>query len=378
MLYSMTYNQQRKQNLRHNKDLFDSCIARAKATRNKEELPLIFTETCMEPGTWVCALDFDEKDPAKREDYGVVAWACEQAGLHHARTPSGNLKIFLKLATCLLPRNAETAAALRTAIIESPVMEPVKLLLMAEQWDWLIATIDTHVNTMTRVFATEQIRLVVLEAEAGPVVSLEGSLDEAGNPIGSTIVSILNSISSHRYNPYTHDLPKGPISEFIGIGAEAAKREAFIRILLNLRKLQEGFDLPQKKFANELNVSISIINKWIKELQQRGWLRCIDHSYCPGVKAKTFKATGELLYALQRVAPKTHKKPLPVQVESGNFYRQMLTSLWYFNSETEFLAWVKRLKGITDRRLKEAGRYARAHYRRAAAARADTGKSVSI
>ena len=89
MLFSHTKNQQAKQNLKHSEYSYISMIEKAESQRRKDLLPLIFTETCMEPGTWVCALDFDAKNDGDREVFNIVEWACQQVGIAHARTPQG-------------------------------------------------------------------------------------------------------------------------------------------------------------------------------------------------------------------------------------------------------------------------------------------------
>jgi hypothetical protein len=49
------------------------------------------------------------------------------------------------------------------------------------------------------------------------------------------------------------------------------------------------------------------------------------------------------------------------------FYKDMLSALNRFDTEEAFTRWVSRLPGMTEKRRKEANKYARCHFRKKAA-----------
>jgi transcriptional regulator with XRE-family HTH domain len=341
-------------------------------TQDKTILPLLLLETAgnKSASRHLICLDFDDLS----NKVGVCLTPeeiIERIGESHpamAVSPSGNgLKVFITIQGDL-PRCAEDNRRLRQEVKDQFIdRKAAEDKTWGRLWTRIEGAWDDAVVALTRCFATEEIGRAALlgVSEVAHVVRY----GVASNVESRSIVSNLNTDSSaHRFNPLEDNTPTpANLKEFVGIGTEARGREALIRILLNLRKLQTAFDLPQRKLAEELGVSVSVINKWLKELQARGWLRILDHSYTPGVKAKTYKATSSLLYAMQQLRPTTRiKKSLPICVEDGRFYRQALGALNYFESEDSFMKWVEGLSGITDKRIKEARRYARGHFRRIA------------
>jgi len=369
MRFVRTFNPSKTYDWSYSTKLRDALIG--KFRRNpftKEHLPLLHLESVSLGGgdRHLICIDLDKVFNILPVSAYAVAERLKMQWPAVALSPSATgVKIFIAIQGDL-PSNAADFSILKEEVKEQFFGRQASRRAADPIWNSIYKCWDDAVVSLTRCFADHEIgAAAVAGASLGVQVVRWGT---ASRLESRTIVSNLDTDTSpaHRFNPYTGTLPSG-LSEFIGVGNESKGREALLRIFLNVRRLQESFDLPQKKLAHELNTSISMVNKWLKELKQRGWLRCTDHSYCPGVKAKTFKAVGPLLYAIQKtVKPASGTKALPNQVEDGKFYQQMLSALWYFQSDESFLSWLQKLRGLTPSRLKEGTRYARSHYRKLA------------
>jgi hypothetical protein len=80
-----------------------------------------------------------------------------------------------------------------------------------------------------------------------------------------------------------------------------------LRILISTHNLasDEGFQLPQTKIAETAKVSLPAVNRYLKKLQDLGVLTKTSDKYFPGVRSKTYKASGLLLKFIQM-----HKRSL--------------------------------------------------------------------
>jgi len=174
--------------------------------------------------------------------------------------------------------------------------------------------------------------------------------------------TIFNTVSNTRAY-YQADLAQLPPE--LQLWARTEDRRQLLQILTACWGLLQGFNLPLAKLADQLGVTAMTVCRFLKELKTLQVIDCVDHSYEWGVKAKTYKAKGVLYKAIQ-----AHKgnykpcKPLPSTVLPGTFYKTCLSALNRFDTEDQFLAWVSRLGGINERRLREAKKYSRCHFRK--------------
>lgn len=179
-----------------------------------------------------------------------------------------------------------------------------------------------------------------------------------------TILNIDGKTRTYQY----YEAPLSALPEELQLWAKTPERLHLLRILCATWGLLEKFNLPLELIANQVGVTPITISRFFKELKQLGVLECTDHSYQWGVKAKTYKAHGSLYKAIQKYKSgfKT-SKPLISEVRPGMFYKDMLSALNRFDSEDSFIRWVSRLPGITEKRRREASKYARCHFRKKAA-----------
>jgi predicted transcriptional regulator len=177
--------------------------------------------------------------------------------------------------------------------------------------------------------------------------------------------TILNTVSK-TVTYYQSDLDQ--LAPELRLWAKTADRVQLLQILTACWGLLEAFNLPLEKIALQLNVSPMTVSRMLKELKTLGVIECTDHSYQWGVKAKTYKAHGALYKSIQKHKA-SHKpsKPLISSVRPGMFYKDMLSALNRFDSQESFTRWVSRLSGMTEKRRREALKYARCHFRKKAA-----------
>jgi DNA-binding transcriptional regulator YhcF (GntR family) len=175
--------------------------------------------------------------------------------------------------------------------------------------------------------------------------------------------TILNTVSK-TVTYYQSSLDQ--LAPELRLWAKTPDRVQLLQILTACWGLLESFNLPLEKIAAQLEVSPMTVSRMLKELKNLGVIECIDHSYQWGVKAKTYKAHGALYKSIQaHKAAHKPSKPLISAVRPGMFYKDMLSALNRFDSEDSFNGWVSRLKGLTEKRRKEAAKYARCHFRKA-------------
>lgn len=179
-----------------------------------------------------------------------------------------------------------------------------------------------------------------------------------------TILNIDGKTRTYQY----YEAPLTALPEELRLWAKTPERLHLLRILSATWGLLEKFNLPLELLANQVGVTPITISRFFKELKQLGVLECVDHTYQWGVKAKTYKAHGSLYKAIQKhKAGYKTSKPLISSVRPGMFYKDMLSALNRFDSQDSFERWVSRLPGITEKRRREATKYARCHFRKKAA-----------
>ena len=159
---------------------------------------------------------------------------------------------------------------------------------------------------------------------------------------------------------------------------QEGQRKALLKILVAAWGLAQdtGWNLPIEQLALNIGSSPSQVSRILKELVQAGLIVCIDHTYKQGIKAKTYKAKGALFHAIQRHKadyllsgkPTKSVKGLPTCIEDGQFHKLCLQVLNRFQTSDTFLSYIRGLTGITDKRQKEAARYAKCHFNRTQAA----------
>lgn len=192
-------------------------------------------------------------------------------------------------------------------------------------------------------------------ASRPPVVQAQSTAKEESR-------TIFNTVSNTRAY-YQADLSQLP--EELQLWAKTQDRRQLLQILTACWGLLQGFNLPLAKLADQLGVTAMTVSRFLKELKTIGVIDCVDHSYEWGIKAKTYKAKGVLYKAIQ-----AHKgnskpsKPLPSTILPGTFYKTCLSALNRFDTEDQFMAWVSRLGGINERRLREAKKFSRCHFRK--------------
>ena len=305
----------------------------------KDRLPILGLQNML-------CLDFDVKDYPTGWTLGRLRNALEYS-LPYAlitNSVSGNVKAFIVLDRPIQTDNIE--AFLRELLPESlhffdragATRCYVNRELVNELSDWLLS--------------------------APPAVTVSaGSAQEQEE--GRTILNTVSKTVTYYQSSLDQLAPE------LRLWAKTPDRAQLLQILTACWGLLEAFNLPLEKLALQLGVSPMTVSRMIKELKTLGVIDCIDHSYQWGVKAKTYKAHGVLYKAIQaHKAAHKHssnlRKPLISSVRPGMFYKDMLSALNRFDSEDSFNRWVSSLKGLTDKRRREAAKYARCHFRKAA------------
>jgi len=219
----------------------------------------------------------------------------------------------------------------------------------------------------TRVYVNERLvnELSDWLASAPPTVSVKGGPGQ-GQEEGRTILNTVSKTVTYYQSSLDQLAPE------LRLWAKTEERVQLLQILTACWGLLQSFNLPLEKIAVQLGVSPMSVSRMLKELKALKVIECIDHSYQWGVKAKTYKAHGVLYKAIQahKAAHKpssTLRKPLISSVRPGMFYKDMLSALNRFDSEDVFIRWVSRLQGLTEKRRREALKYARCHFRKKAA-----------
>jgi len=301
------------------------------ATLKKSRLPILGLQQML-------CLDFDPKDYTAGWTQQRLTNALEYS-LPYAlvtQSVSGNTKAFLVLDRPIATDNIDSF--LRELLPESlhffdragATRCYVNQTLVNELSDWL--------------------------SSAPPAVSVKGGSDQRGEESRT----ILNTVSK-TVTYYQSSLDQ--LAPELRLWAKTGERVELLRILTACWGLLQSFNLPLEKIALQLGVSAMTVSRMLKELKALKVIECVDHSYEWGVKAKTYKAHGVLYKAIQ-AHKANHKpsKPLISSVRPGMFYKDMLSALNRFDSQESFTRWVSGLKGLTEKRRREAAKYARCHF----------------
>lgn len=211
----------------------------------------------------------------------------------------------------------------------------------------------------TRCYVNERLVNEIADWLTGNPPTVKVGSDKGGEESRTILNTVSKSVTY-----YQSSLDQ--LAPELRLWAKTADRVQLLQILTACWGLLESFNLPLEKIAAQLEVSPMTVSRMLKELKNLGVIECIDHSYQWGVKAKTYKAHGALYKSIQaHKAAHKPSKPLISAVRPGMFYKDMLSALNRFDSEDSFNGWVSRLKGLTEKRRKEAAKYARCHFRKA-------------
>lgn len=198
---------------------------------------------------------------------------------------------------------------------------------------------------------------------AGDLFKLE-PLKVSTNELEDHIQSISFTLEEEGFKFYEYQgkLP-AQLLPFVGIGRGSEVREGLVRILIAAWNLLDEFNLSTKLLAIQLDTTPATISRLLKELRQRNLLIRTSNDYQQGVKAKGYKAKGALKVAIEdhKRRYKSNKK-LPTKCIDGEFYGQMLRSLFHFQTIESFMTWVQTLDGINYHRIRKAERWASWHF----------------
>ena len=176
----------------------------------------------------------------------------------------------------------------------------------------------------------------------------------------------LTLVTNRRYKLY--EAKETFIPKELRLWARTPDRVHLIQILTACWNLKVQFNLPQENLASQIGCSVMQVSIMLKELRNLEVLILTDASYQQGVKAQTYRAGKVLYYAIQahqNASKKSDSKnmTLPIRIQDGQFWRLCLETLCRFQSPESFLVWLHTLDGLTDKRLREATRYAAYHFR---------------
>lgn len=319
--------------------------------RCKERCPIIGTLTAGPQRLIV--LDLDPKSAAE------AAWAedlCLSLAERHEnclafQSVSGNWKAGFLVTSEFIPSHEACEAYLMSMLPESA-------------WDRFDRA------GMTRLYVNT--KLAGFLAKALPVTPAPALPERV--KVGSRYILTKPTQSCTYHTAQDQYLP----TDALPAAFQEGQRKALLKVLTAAWGLAQdaGWNLPIEQLALNIGSSPSQVSRILKELVQEGLIVCIDPSYQKGVKAKTYKAKGALFLAIQRHKadyllsgkPVKSVKELPNTIQDGQFYKLCLQTLNRFNSAEAFQTYIRGLTGITDKRQKEAARYAKCHFSRTQAA----------
>lgn len=104
-----------------------------------------------------------------------------------------------------------------------------------------------------------------------------------------------------------------------------------LRCLCALPELtrRKGYDLPQPILANSAGIDQSSVSRLLRQFQKKGWLKKVDSSFRPGVKAKTYRATGLLEFTILLLEVK-RGYTLPTEIADGEWNDGLKRACSYF------------------------------------------------
>lgn len=209
--------------------------------------------------------------------------------------------------------------------------------------DYLLEYADLRYSAMFHSFLTKGMVTALSSRLPGlaPVASLDTTYTTKGTDQGKELRALHKSIVT----------PRG----FEWFVKNSVAREKVIRVLLETRSLlrDKGFDLVQAKIAEAAGVTQYAVSKMLKQLQEAGYLECIDDKWQKGKKAKTYRALGRLAEALKDLASKClpiAPSSLPDEIKDGQWQETLWkVSYRFVRDPVAFLEWAGMLPGVRRR-----------------------------
>ena len=153
----------------------------------------------------------------------------------------------------------------------------------------------------------------------------------------------------------------GPLpASLLGVGGRSGAFEGLLRILLAAPRMDRGFDLSQPWLSAVLGLSQPMVSRLLGRLVGAHLLVPeANGSYVPSRKARTYRASGELLTLWReaachatggaRVPPKTPETML-IKNRDWNDVLFWLTN--HFETYDTYMAYVERLPGVKEKRTR--------------------------
>jgi hypothetical protein len=295
------------------------------------------------------------------------------------RTPSGNLKAVFQVSLAEGATDIDCYNWLANQLPEEWVSKGAQVdmagmdrcFVTDESWlalaEWAGESLLCHINASCPASPVQR------KASKG---ARKAEDSEAGSEEDSSIVSGTENSTSFSY--YTNPQPLTPeLEKWVKASRFGHQiREGLIRILSAAWNLntEKGFQLPLKCLAKQLNTSVSMVSGLLSELKKAKLLKCTNHSYIPGVRAKTYVAGKHLFQAIQKhkamvLASRTStpKPKLQVAPQKGERYLQLLPALAPFSSVEKAVGWVQSLPGCTPDHVKIVEKIMKCQIRKRAA-----------
>ena len=355
-------------------------IGKLKVSIVKEELP---TVGLWNSGTdhYVIAADFDHTGDF--EDFWAMKEHLETyCKVRHvvAVTHSGHLKAFFPVK-CVAAMNPLIAIAFLKEVLPFELFEIVdkkrgalSLAFLNEDTQKALSEIRWLPVTVVNnefLFNDEDYSHVVEESSPSRSALVfnfntnNNSINKGGFLFCNNLVG--DSKAEHKFL-ISEDCPKKHLPElqfWANKGKCGEDKSTLLKILLKMKGLilNQGFNLPVHKLAEEVGTTPMNISRWLKYLTEKGYLKCIDPSFQIGVKAKTYIAIGELREAIQRLnkpSKTTKLKDLPSSIPDGQWESVLWKTHFQFQlDENAFKDWAYALPGCAEnRRLKKIERIA--------------------
>lgn len=131
-----------------------------------------------------------------------------------------------------------------------------------------------------------------------------------------------------------------------------------LKLLICMHNLiqKRGFDVVQTAIARKCNTGQKEVSKFISQLKKLGLIKCIDHTYIKGKKAKTYKALGILVNLIKSHEMKTgDRKPSITKILPGQSNQQIFAISCLFSGQLKqgntegFLKYLDDLPGFHDK-----------------------------
>jgi DNA-binding transcriptional ArsR family regulator len=212
-----------------------------------------------------------------------------------AKTPSGNLKLFFLVSHPNMTMTPNWSA------------EFVLSKISDKYHDYL----DTSASAMSQCYVNKSVGDALMN-----LFNFRNASDAM--PCKPKLTLVRNF---HRMRVSRSDFMPNKFKRFIR-GDE--KREKFMRILMEIHQLANtDYNLPCNLLATNCGASPAAVSKWLKELEELGFIRCSDKSYERFKKARTYVAMGKLLAFLRQ------NKSVIIS-RSGNKFEFIPSQRYYF------------------------------------------------